>query len=129
MKFGTHLMLDIYDSNKEVLSSSEVLRLLLDQLVHDLSMHKICDTTVVEVGPKNQKDSGGISAYVMIAESHISIHTFPNRRFASMDIYTCQDTVDVPAVLEIVKTHLNCEDIDAAVHERGTRYPSQDFEP
>jgi len=38
-----------------------------------------------------KKDPGGWSGFVIIAESHISIHTFPARRFVSIDVYTCKN--------------------------------------
>ncbi len=52
----------------------------------------------MEVGPKNRKDPGGISGFVMIAESHFSLHTFPARRFVTLDIYTCQNSLDTAAI-------------------------------
>ena len=59
-----------------------------------MGMHAINEPVVVEVGPKNRKDPGGLSGFVMIAESHISFHTFPKRGFVTIDVYTCQNELD-----------------------------------
>ena len=60
-------------------------------------MHKLIEPIVVEVGQLSDKDPGGLSGYVLIAESHISIHTFPLRGFVSADVYTCQNSLDARA--------------------------------
>ncbi|MCD5381570.1 MAG: S-adenosylmethionine decarboxylase [Candidatus Pacebacteria bacterium] len=54
-------------------------------------MFPICEPVVAEAGSNNKKDPGGLSGFVMIAESHVSLHTFPNRGFVTIDVYTCQN--------------------------------------
>ncbi|MFD1510024.1 adenosylmethionine decarboxylase [Lacimonas salitolerans] len=124
--FGVHLMLDIYDAEPARLADSDGLDRLLTDLIAALRMHPIHETVVVEVGPKNRKDPGGLSAFVMIAESHISIHTFPRRRFASMDIYTCQSDIDSTLALTMISSGFGSANIDCFRQPRGIRYPARD---
>ena len=57
-------------------------------------MEKLTEPVVKYAEPRNMKDSGGYSGFVMIVESHISIHTFPKKKFVSIDAYTCKDEMD-----------------------------------
>ena len=125
--FGVHLMLDIYHAGQARLADPAVLDRLLAGLIAALGMHPIHETVLVEVGPKNRKDPGGLSGFAMIAESHISIHTFPRRRFASTDIFTCQPDLDTHLALRLVRDSLGSDDIDAFHKARGTRYPAIDL--
>lgn len=128
MQFGTHLMLDGYDASPALLADERALCRLLDRLPAELGMHPIAAPLVVAVGPMNHKDPGGLSGFVMIAESHISFHTFPARRFVSIDVYTCQNDLDVPLVTARLTAAFGIRDADVHVQKRGLRYPAQDLE-
>jgi S-adenosylmethionine decarboxylase len=126
-QFGVHLMFDGYGASPERLSSLEVLRSLLRNLPLALGMHAICEPCVVEVGPLNRKDPGGLSGFVMIAESHISFHTFPARRFVSADVYTCQNDLDTQRIKELLSKAFDTESAEVQAVPRGTRYPSENL--
>lgn len=86
--FGVHIMLDGYDADGPLMQDEDALSRVLHGLPAEMGMHAISDPVVVKVGPNCAKDPGGLSGLVMIAESHISFHTFPARRFVTMDLYT-----------------------------------------
>jgi S-adenosylmethionine decarboxylase len=125
-QFGLHLMIDGYDADPAHLADAA----LLDRLLHDLpdrmGMHRICDPVLVTVGPMNRKDPGGLSGFVMIAESHFSLHTFPARGFVTLDIYTCQNSLDCDALTAYLCRALSMTDVDTFLQPRGLRYPSAD---
>lgn len=52
-----------------------------------------CGATVLSVQAK-QFEPQGATVLVMLSESHLSIHTYPERGFAAIDCYTCGETVD-----------------------------------
>lgn len=120
--FGVHLTLDGYRGNRALLDSMEQVFTVLDQLPEELDMHKIITPYVVRAGANDKKDPGGISGFVMIAESHISIHTFPNRRFVSIDVFTCQDRLDIEKVLRSFKKAFRLQEIEHRVVRRGKRF-------
>ena len=82
----------------EWLADADHIRARLSELPELLGMHKLIEPIVVEVGELSDKDPGGLSGYVLIAESHISIHTFPLRGFVSADVYTCQNSLDAERI-------------------------------
>ncbi len=123
MQFGVHYMLDGYGAPEDLLSNREALAIMLRRLPADVGMHAISDPVVVEVGPNNMKDPGGISGIVLVAESHISFHTFPKRGFVSIDIYTCQDYLDTEMLTKKFAELFKLKEHDEKVVKRGTKYP------
>jgi S-adenosylmethionine decarboxylase len=71
-----------------------------------------------------------VSGFVMIAESHISIHTFPLRGFVSADVYTCQNSLDTERICRYFADAFALQDLEINVVRRGTRYPQHNiYEP
>jgi len=126
-QFGVHFMMDGYNAEKSRLENSTVLKQLLIDLPKKMGMHTICDPVVVSVGPNNHKDPGGISGFVMIAESHISFHTFPNRGFVSIDVYTCQNELDTEKLKRELTKAFEIRESDIYVQKRGLNYPSENI--
>lgn len=126
-QFGIHLMFDGYNANAALLADKEHLTRLLTEIPEKMGMHTISDPTVIEVGPLNKKDPGGISGFILIAESHISYHTFPKRRFVTADIYTCQDALDIDGFSKLLCEVFKTTDFEIQVVKRGTRYPIDDI--
>jgi S-adenosylmethionine decarboxylase len=126
-QFGLHLMIDGYDADPARLADPALLEDLLHDLPDRMGMHRICAPMLVEVGPMNRKDPGGLSGFVMIAESHFSLHTFPARGFVTLDIYTCQNSLDAKSIVAHLAAALGMADMDVFVQPRGLRYPSENY--
>jgi S-adenosylmethionine decarboxylase len=83
---GKHLLLELKDCNSRILNDLDFLRTVLVD-------------AAVEAGAKVLSDSfhrfspQGVSGVVVIAESHLSIHTWPEYGYAAVDIFTCGTTV------------------------------------
>jgi S-adenosylmethionine decarboxylase len=84
--------MDLYGCDPMALSSAELIYEILDELPGQLKMRKITDPQILPYGgTEGTFDRGGISAFVIIATSHISIHTFVSQRYASVDIFSCKE--------------------------------------
>lgn len=126
-QFGVHLLFDGYNAKKELLANKEHLTKLLTEIPEKMGMHTISEPTVTEVGPLNEKDPGGISGFILIAESHISYHTFPDRGFVTADIYTCQNDLDSEKFIALLSEVFGTSDYDTQVIKRGLRYPVENI--
>ena len=62
--------------------------------------------------------NGGVSGVVVLAESHISIHTWPERDFAAVDIFMCGDCNPYDGI-DVLKRAFSPERITLAEHKRG----------
>ena len=86
MALGKHLLLELIDCNHDLLNDIEYLR-------------KVLSDTAVQIGATVLNDSfyqftpQGVSGVVLIAESHISIHTWPEYNYAAVDVFTCGDVI------------------------------------
>jgi len=126
-QFGVHYMLDGYDSNPDKLNNPEILENILNTLPSKMGMHPLNTPVVVEVGENNKKDPGGYSGFVMIAESHISIHTFPRRGFVTIDVYTCQNDLDMDKLTQEFTEVFEIKKPETYSTKRGTKYPVENI--
>jgi S-adenosylmethionine decarboxylase len=125
--FGEHLMIDGYGGNKEKLNDKNLVLQCLNNLPEKLDMEKLAEPVVYFAEPRHIKDPGGWSGFVVIAESHISIHTFPSRGFVSVDAYTCRNGMDVDFVKNYFKKLFELKDMEVNFVKRGTKYPIADI--
>lgn len=127
--FGEHITVDGYGGDPERLDSEEAVLSALTELCDTLRMRPLMKPIVLNAPDNHIKDPGGWSGFVMIAESHISIHTFPKRRFVSADVYTCQNGMDRDFVTDFFKQKFKLEDVETHFIKRGTRYPDKNLIP
>lgn len=121
--FGVHLTLDGYLGDAAKLNDFKLVYEILDELPTKLGMHKLMPPYVVIAQANDKKDPGGISGFVMIAESHISIHTFPGKKFVSIDVYTCQDKLAAARIINYFKEVFDLKEVETNIVKRGLKFP------
>ena len=115
-----HLVIDGYGGDVDKMCDQDLIRGFLDQFPAKLSMTPITEPKVLEyVGDK--PDDVGVSAFVIIAESHISIHTFPKREYVNVDIFSCKAFDDLQA-LEEVRLLFNFTEVKTWLLNRGLEW-------
>ncbi len=113
-----HLILDGYSSDAELLQDKEFIYQLLDGYPAEIGMNKIAPPYVIRyVG--NKPEDWGISGIVLIAESHISIHTFVERRYVNIDVFSCKD-FDVEKVVKDLGQRLHLVEMRFRLLDRAT---------
>jgi len=125
--FGVHFTLDVYGGNPEKLNDPKLVEGILHELPEKLEMEKLTEPVVKYAEPRNMKDSGGYSGFVMIAESHISIHTFPKKRFVSIDAYTCKNDMDQGTIEKYFRDAFELTDTEVQFFKRGLKFPKNDL--
>ena len=121
--FGQHLTIDGYGGNEGKLNDKELVLKCLNDLPEKLGMSKLSKPEIYFAPGNDAKDPGGWSGFVVIAESHISIHTFPKRGFVSADAYTCGEYLDQEFVIKYFKQAFGLTDVETNFIKRGTKYP------
>ena len=127
MHFGEHLTIDGYEGDKDKLDNKELVLSCLNDLPGLLDMTKLSQPEIYFAKGSGPKDPGGWSGFVVIEESHISIHTFPGRRFVSIDVYTCKNGMDLNYIENYFKQKFDLRDLEVNFLKRGTRYPETDI--
>lgn len=120
--FGPHLLLEAYGSPKEKLSDIGLISNLLDIFPEKLEMHKIMPPYVFKYDGGEIKEDWGVSGIVLIAESHIALHTFPDKEFFTLDIFSCKD-FNVRYAVDIALDILEPVHFDETVLTRGREFP------
>ena len=121
--FGPHLMLDGYGCDKQKLQDLNLIYRILDELPTQIGMTKIMPPYVFKYSGLRPED-WGLSGFVLIAESHISIHTFPEKNFVSVDIFSCK-YFDAEFAAAYFKQAFGIAKIDVTVLDRGTEFPKE----
>ena len=96
---------------------------LLDTLPGRINMTKIMPPIVTRYVGVTPSD-WGISGFVMIAESHISIHTFPERHEVSIDVFSCKE-FDPAHACELLAEAFGLEEVETCVLRRGLEYGNE----
>ena len=104
---GKHLIVDIYGFDKEY----RKFKMLLAQ-ASQLAGAKLLYAYTHEF------DSGGITGVAVLAESHISFHTWPERDYIAFDIFMCGDTQPFKAI-NYIKKELKADDVKIKTIKRG----------
>jgi len=105
-----HVIVDGYGGDPDQLADENAVRVILDQVPEMMGMTKITQPMVLRYTGSKPED-WGVSGYVMIAESHISMHTFPERRLIWADVFSCKD-FDPEPVLEELKRRFSLRTMD-----------------
>ena len=119
--FGPHLMLDGYGCAKSKLEDLNLIYRILDELPTRIGMTRIMPPYVFKYSGLKPED-WGISGFVLIAESHISIHTFPEKSFVSVDIFSCK-AFDADFATKYLQNAFGMEKVECNVLDRGTEFP------
>ena len=88
--FGWHLILDLYGCDPDKVEDLGVCYNYLNTMPDLMKVHKQSPPFVVVTDGKKYPDKAGLSGWVPIVESGISIHTLTPTNFISIDIYSCE---------------------------------------
>ncbi|MFH1182440.1 MAG: S-adenosylmethionine decarboxylase [Candidatus Woesearchaeota archaeon] len=120
--FGPHLVLDGYEADEKRLSNLQFVYGFLDKLPDVIGMRKITPPYVFYYDGGAKPEDDGITGFVIIAESHISIHTYPRKRFLTADVYSCKE-FDADRAAQIIVDTFAVGNFNKRVIRRGKEFP------
>ena len=85
-----HLIIDGYNGDARRMQDVDFIRQLLESYPSQIGMTKISPAQVSKYTGSKTEDCG-VSGVVGLAESHISIHTFPEQAYVNIDIFSCKE--------------------------------------
>ncbi|MDE2860431.1 MAG: S-adenosylmethionine decarboxylase [Chloroflexota bacterium] len=112
-----HLLIDGFGGDLEMMKDEAAVCRFLDNLPDSIGMNKIISPVVTTYNGPVPED-WGVSGFVMIAESHISIHTFPERAYVNIDVFSCKD-FDYREALDRIMETFSLEQVKHWVIGRG----------
>lgn len=124
--FGLHLMVDAYGCPHDILDDFKPSYTFLNELPSQLGMKILTHPYVIHAQGNDKKDPGGWTGFVVIQESHISVHTFPKRGFVTIDVYSCKE-FDTEKALDYLKNLFKPKEVEYYIQVRGQNYPEKDI--
>ncbi len=110
---GRHMTIEYYDCDHDILCDSK----LVEQIFIDSA--KASGATVLGTN-FHSFEPQGVSGFVVIAESHFSVHAWPEHDYAAVDIFTCGETIDFKVAVDSLQNGLKADQaVISGVMNRG----------
>lgn len=109
---GNHLLVELYNCDVALLNDPQKIESFMKEAA------EASGATIVSVHT-NLFNPHGVSGVVIIAESHITIHTWPEYGYAAVDAFTCGDSVDTMKVAEVFGERLGAKSTEVQIFKRG----------
>ena len=119
--FGPHITIDLKGCPKEVLSNYDLHFEYLKKLPELIQMTPITQPYVFPYSGLVPSDKG-ITGIVIIAESHLSIHSFEEKGYSFIDIFSCKD-FDTEKAIQVTLEMFKPETYELNMVKRGIDFP------
>jgi S-adenosylmethionine decarboxylase len=107
---GMHIIVDLYDA--DYLDDIERVEVVIRECI------KQCGAHLLHIHLHHFTPNNGVTGVAVLSESHISVHTWPERNFAAFDIFMCGDSQPELAI-EILKNRFNAKKVISTIKKRG----------
>ncbi len=109
---GRHILVELHDCDREALNNLDLIR--------EVMLKAAIDCGAVVLGESFHRFSPqGVSGVVVIAESHISIHTWPEYGYAAADVFTCGTSVNPEIAAQVLIEKLGSKNHTVTEIKRG----------
>src|SRR5438552_15612361 len=101
-----HLMLELYVCDRHIVSDESLVKHVLEEYPARVEMEKVSPVHLYQIETSNPLDAG-LSGFVVIAQSHISMHAWPESGVVDIDICSCKECSQEDAIAfarEMVQT-------------------------
>lgn len=109
---GRHLLLELFDCDSDAINNLEAVKGAL------IEAAKRAQATIVDV-VFHEFNPFGVSGVVVIAESHLSIHTWPEYRYAAVDVFSCGDVLRPEIAVNYLVEQFGAERSSLVEMQRG----------
>ncbi len=109
---GRHLLLELFDCDAEALNSLDTVKASMVEAA------KRAQATIIDV-VFHEFNPFGISGVVVIAESHLAIHTWPEYRYAAVDVFSCGDVLQPQVAADYLVEQLGAARASVVELQRG----------
>ena len=99
--FGTHLIADVINiQNQDLLKTVDGVKPLMEKIIKEMDLHVVGQV-------HKQFEPYGATCLYLLSESHMSIHTYVDERYCAIDLYCCDDSIEMNNVLDIIYLYFN----------------------
>ena len=112
MTFGDHYLVDLYGCDPAIIGDAQPTEEAL------MKAARRCGATVIEFH-FHQFSPQGVSGMILIAESHLSVHTWPENGFVAVDIFTCGEDMKPEIAVNVLEEAFDADRVDVMYVTRG----------
>ena len=109
---GRHILAEFFNCDREILNDSGEIEILMKKAA------LACGATIVS-SVFHTFNPHGVSGVVVIAESHLAIHTWPEYGYAAVDVFTCGNLVDTNTAIQSVQNSVRADKMESKEFIRG----------
>ena len=109
---GRQILVELYDCDAEVLNDVQS----VETIVMDAT--KASGASIISYD-FHKFSPHGVSGTIVIAESHVAIHTWPEYGYSAVDIFTCGETIDPWVIHEMIKQAFRSKNTSSMELKRG----------
>lgn len=111
MSAGVHVLGNLYGCPVEMLEKVAAVRQAMSATVQEAGLHQVGETY-------HQFEPFGVTGVVLISESHLSIHTWPEDNFAAVDVFTCGYEGNAEQAFDLLCQYMKAERVEKRVVKR-----------
>ena len=111
-QLGKHLLVELYDCESKLLNDCVLVEREMQKAARAAKATIVCSTF-------HMFSPYGVSGVVVIAESHLTIHTWPEHNYAAIDIFTCGTSVEPYTAYQVLKDAFRCKNSSVIELKRG----------
>lgn len=109
---GRHILLELWGCDERILDNPSAIASVLGKAAKAAKARPIASVC-------RHFDPQGVSGFLMVQESHFSIHTWPEEGYAAVDAFTCGYRCDPSMAIEVFRSGLKAESVEVREIERG----------
>lgn len=109
---GFHTLVELYNCNSDKINNTELVKTTLLKAAQIANL-SVVNTTIHHFNPI------GVSGVIVIKESHIAIHTWPEHNYVALDFFTCNESYELTKALDYIKKTFEAEILELKELKRG----------
>ncbi len=109
---GRHIIAELYGVSKDLISKEEQVRQIMEKVIEEAKV-EVVGSLYKQFNPH------GVTGIILISESHISIHTWPEYELVNLDIFTCGDPQQAHKAFDAFIKYLKPKNYKHYILDRG----------
>ena len=109
---GNHLIVEMYDCDTKIINNHDMVEDILVEAAKVAGAHVVSQVF-------HKFNPHGVSGVVVISESHLSIHTWPEFGYCAIDVFTCGETIDNMKAVNYMKQMFKSKSVSVMEMKRG----------
>ena len=121
MQYGKHLLIEVINKNPKSLKNKNLIKKVFEEISQAINVTAVLPPVIYQFPKKSglpKNISGGLTAFCIIAESHLAIHTWPESNYFAFDLFSCKN-FDEKIVIQVLKKNFIIQKLASQIIERG----------